>query len=150
MGPPVLPATAAISASVMGGCVPALGPAGTAAPSSHNTASSSMPQIFAARRHISRIAARAASIVANPTANVTRLPSVMSLKPSALVSAITVRTFSYGTPNSSAAIIEIDAREPPISGLPSTTPTVPSSLIFSDTQVLPPKLNQNPQDSPRP
>ncbi len=61
-----------------------------------------------------------------------------------------VRTWSYGMPSSSAAIRLIEARLPPISGLPSVTPTVPSVLTFSETQVLPPKLNQNPQEMPRP
>ena len=53
-------------------------------------------------------------------------------------------------PSSSAAIIDIDAREPPISGLPSVRFTVPSGVMFMLTQVLPPKLNQNPQATPRP
>ena len=85
---------AAISARLIGGCSPALGPAGRAAPSSQTTASGSMPQTIATRRHISRLAARAASIVASPTAKVTRLPSVTSFSPSEAVSAITVRTRS--------------------------------------------------------
>ena len=37
-----------------------------------------------------------------------------------------------------------------MSGLPSMMPMVPSSFTLSDTQVLPPKLNQKPQDTPRP
>ena len=45
---------------------------------------------------------------------------------------------------------DIEAREPPISGLPSITFTVPSGVMFSETQVLPPKLNQKPQETPRP
>src|SRR6056297_3584392 len=134
MGPPVFEAMAAISLSVIGGNFPAFGPAGRAAPSSHSTASSSMPQIIAARRHISFFAASAALIVASPTANVTREPSVTSFCPNDPVS----------------AMIVIDARDPPISGLPSDTVTVPSGVMLSDTQVSPPKLNQNPQATPRP
>ena len=53
-------------------------------------------------------------------------------------------------PSSSAAIIVIEAREPPISGLPSLRLTVPSLLIAIETLVSPPKLNQNPQATPRP
>ena len=94
MGPPVFEATAAISASDIGGNLPALGPAGLAWPSSQNTASSSMPQILAARPHMMVIASRAALMVASPTAKVTRLPSVTSFWPSALVSAMVVRTRS--------------------------------------------------------
>ena len=63
---------------------------------------------------------------------------------------MTVRTFSYGMPSSSAAIWLMAAREPPMSGLPSITLTVPSAVMLSDTQVSPPKLNQKPQATPRP
>ena len=37
-----------------------------------------------------------------------------------------------------------------MSGVPTASATVPSALTFSDTQVLPPKLNQKPQATPRP
>ena len=43
----------------------------------------------------------------------------------------------------------IDAREPPMSGVPTDRDTVPSSLSASDTAVSPPWLNQKPQETPR-
>ncbi len=59
IGPPVWNDLAAISASGIGGNFPAFGPAGTTAPSTHSTASSSMPQSSAARRIISFLAVAA-------------------------------------------------------------------------------------------
>ena len=67
-----------------------------------------------------------------------------------LVSAITVLTLSRLIPNSSVAIWLIDDLDPPISGFPSTTPTVPSKFMFKLTQVFPPKLNQKPHEIPLP
>ena len=59
-------------------------------------------------------------------------------------------TFSYGTPSSSAAIIDSDARAPPTSMVPAVTFTVPSTPMFTSAQVWPPMLNQKPQAMPRP
>ncbi len=44
----------------------------------------------------------------------------------------------------------MEARDPPISGVPTDKAAVPSLLRFSDTQVWPPKLNQKPHAMPRP
>ena len=67
-----------------------------------------------------------------PPAKVTRLPPVEALNPIAVVSPTTGRTLSYGTPSTSATIIAIEAREPPMSGWPSVTVTVPSSLTWQE------------------
>ena len=56
-----------------------------------------------------------------PVAKVVRLPPVSMEKPIEAVSATIGRTFSIGRPSTSAAIIAIEAREPPMSGLPVTT-----------------------------
>ncbi len=85
-----------------------------------------------------------------PLENVTRLPPVRKLKPSVLVSPMIGLTFSSGMPSSSAAIIASEAREPPMSGVPATSVTVPSSPRLSAAQVSPPMLNQNPEATPRP
>ncbi len=85
-----------------------------------------------------------------PVEKVALLPPVRKLKPREFVSPITGLISSIGTPSSSAAIIAIDAREPPISVVPSVRPTVPSSLIVIDELVSPPMLNQNPEATPRP
>jgi hypothetical protein len=53
-------------------------------------------------------------------------------------------------PSVSAAIIAIEAREPPISGLPDATPTEPSSLTCTWALDSPPTLNQKPHAIPRP
>ena len=71
-----------------------------------------------------------------------RLPPVRKVKPSDEVSAMIGRTFSYGMPSVSAAIAHIDAREPPMSGLPSTSVTVPSFCAFSVAQLGPPACIQ--------
>ena len=85
-----------------------------------------------------------------PLENVVRLPAVTRLKPSECVSAITARTRSTGMPNSSAAIIDIDMREPATSAVPRMIVTVPSGARFIDPAVSPPLLNQKPQAMPRP
>src|SRR6185369_1050541 len=87
IGPPVLENCAAISLSESGLNLPALGPAGFAAPSSQVTASAGIPQMAAARAQSTLIALRAALITPMPAENVTRLPSVMSLWPREDVSA---------------------------------------------------------------
>lgn len=69
-----------------------------------------------------------ACTVAMPVAKVTRLPPVTPVNPIDAVSATIGFTRSTGMPSVSAAIIAIDAREPPISGLPEATLTEPSSL----------------------
>ena len=67
-----------MSFSDSGGNLPALAPAGLAWPFSQTTASVGMPQMAAARPQSFCTASRAALMVAMPTENVTRLPSVMS------------------------------------------------------------------------
>ena len=57
-----------------------------------------------------------------PVAKVTRLPPVRCVKPIEVVSATIGRTLSIGTPSISATIIAIEAREPPMSGLPVGRP----------------------------
>ncbi len=85
-----------------------------------------------------------------PVAKVTRLPPVRNEKPIELVSPTIGRTFSTGMPSTSAAIIAIEAREPPMSGLPDTTTAVPSSLMWQAALDSPPMLNQKPEAMPRP
>ena len=77
-----------------------------------------------------------------PVANVARLPSVMSVKPTASVSPTTGRMSMGSMPNSSAAISAIEARLPPMSGLPVTTVAVPSSLRLTVALDDSPMLNQ--------
>ena len=92
----------------------------------------------------------AACTVAMPVAKVTRLPPVTWVKPIEAVSATIGFTRSSGMPRVSAAIIAIEAREPPISGLPEATLTEPSSLTCTAALNSPPTLNQKPQAMPRP
>ena len=89
-------------------------------------------------------------MTAIPVANVTRLPPVTWLNPIEAVSPTIGRTFSTGMPSTSAAIMAIEAREPPISGLPETIVAVPSSLMWQAPEDSPPMLNQKPQATPRP
>ena len=79
-----------------------------------------------------------------------RLPAVTRLNPSELVSAIVIRTLSTGIPSSSAAIIAIEMREPATSAVPVMIVTDPSGAMFMDVDVSPPRLNQNPDATPRP
>ena len=53
-------------------------------------------------------------------------------------------------PSSSAAISAIEARLPPMSGLPVTTVAVPSSLRLTVALDDSPMLNQYPAATPRP
>ncbi len=46
--------------------------------------------------------------------------------------------------------MQSEAREPPMSGVPTVSVAVPSSLTISEAQVSPPMLNQNPEATPRP
>ena len=85
-----------------------------------------------------------------PVAKVTRLPPVRPEKPIEVVSAIIARTRSTGRPRVSAAIIAIEAREPPMSGLLDTTVAPPSSSTCTAAEDSPPMLNQKPQATPRP
>ena len=52
-------------------------------------------------------------------------------------------------PSSSAAIIASAAREPPMSGLPEMTVTVPSSPTCAAALESAPTLNQKPAATPR-
>ena len=84
-------------------------------------------------------------------AAVPRLPAVMKLKPSALVSPDMVRTFSNGMPSSSATIMAKALREPPVtSTVPKISVAVPSSPTFTVAEVSAPRVNQNPVAMPRP
>ena len=85
-----------------------------------------------------------------PVANVARLPSVMSVKPTDSVSATIGVMRSTASPSSSAAIKAMEARLPPMSGLPVTTAAVPSSLRLTVADDCSPMLNQNPVATPRP
>ena len=142
IGPPVRAALAAIAARSSGSKLPALAPAGKALPSFHSTASGLMSQMTAARFFSSSTTFCAAWVTAMPPAKVTRLPPVEALKPIAVVSPTTGRTLSNGTPSTSATIIAIEAREPPMSGWPSVTVTVPSSLTWQAALDSPPALCQ--------
>ena len=53
-------------------------------------------------------------------------------------------------PSSSAAIRHIEARAPPMSGVPAISVTVPSSFRLIEAEVSPPMLNQKPEATPRP
>ena len=53
-------------------------------------------------------------------------------------------------PSVSATISPMEARLPPMSGVPIITVAVPSSPTASDTEVSPPWLNQKPEATPRP
>ena len=75
-------------------------------------------------------------------AKVTRLPPVRFEKPMLLVSPISTCTLLWSMPSSSAAMLAVDAREPPMSGWPVITTTVPSSLTLIWALDSPPALNQ--------
>jgi hypothetical protein len=109
-----------------------------------------MSQIIAARRFSWSMTFSVPCTVAMPVANVTRLPPVTCVKPIEAVSATIGFTRSTGIPSVSAAIIAIEAREPPISGLREATLTEPSSLMCTCALDAPPTLNQKPQATPRP
>ena len=85
-----------------------------------------------------------------PVANVARLPSVTSVNPTTSVSPTTGRIECTSRPSSSAAISAIDARLPPMSGLPVITVAVPFSFRFTVALDASPMLNQNPLATPRP
>jgi hypothetical protein len=150
IGPPVRPDFSAIAAIDSGSNAPALEPAGNAWPSFHSTASTGMSQICAARDLSCSTTFSAACVAAMPVAKVTRLPPVTWVKPIDTVSPTTVRTISAGTPSTSATIMPIEARDPPISGLPDTATTVPSSATCTAADDSPPMLNQKPEATPRP
>ena len=149
-GPPVRAAFSAISASDSGSNAPALVPAGCAAPSRQSTASGVMSQIIAARCLSCSTTFSAAMVAAMPVANVTRDPPVTWVKPIDAVSATIVRTLSAGTCSASATMMPIEAREPPMSGLPDTATTEPSSATWTAAEDSPPMLNQKPVAMPRP
>ena len=77
-----------------------------------------MSQIIAARFFSSSTTFSAACVTAMPVAKVTRLPPVRKVKPIEAVSPTIGRTCSIGMPSTSATIIAIEAREPPMSGCP--------------------------------
>ncbi len=83
-------------------------------------------------------------------AKVTRLPPVRFEKPTLAVSPISTFTRLWWMPKSSAAMLAVEARLPPMSGWPVTTTTVPSSLMFICALDSPPALNQKPEATPRP
>ena len=84
-----------------------------------------------------------------PVAKVARLPSVTSVKPTDSVSATTGVIRWTSMPSSSAAMRAMEARLPPMSGLPVITVAVPSSLRFTVALDCSPMLNQNPVPMPR-
>ena len=75
-------------------------------------------------------------------AKVTRLPPVRFEKPMLLVSPISTCTLLWSMPRSSAAMLAVEAREPPMSGWPVMTTTEPSSLMLIWALDSPPALNQ--------
>ena len=119
-------------------------------PSFHSTASTGISQVIAARFFSSSTTFSAACVAAMPVAKVTREPPVRKVKPIEAVSATIVRTRSAGTPSTSATIMPIEAREPPMSGLPVAAVTEPSSLTWTVAVDSPPMLNQKPDARPRP
>src|SRR5712672_3664814 len=53
-------------------------------------------------------------------------------------------------PSNSAQTLAIAAREPPMSGWPVVTTTLPSSVMLTCALDSPPALNQKPDATPRP
>ncbi len=150
MGPPSLPEILAKSATVIGFTFSASAPSGRTAPSFHSTCSGLASQSLQARAISSLLICLAASTIAIEPENADRLPPVRKLKPREPVSPMIGRTFSTGTPSSSAATEASAARSPPMSGVPAISDTVPSSLRVRETVVSPPMLNQKPEATPRP
>jgi len=116
IGPPVRAERAAMATRSSGSKPPALAPAGITLPSFHSTASALISHMIAARFFSSSITFSVACVTAIPPAKVTWLTPVEALKPIAVVSPTTGRTCSNGMFSTSATIIAIEAREPPISG----------------------------------
>ena len=77
---------------------------------------------------ICRRKSRAASMAAQPVANVTRLPPVTPVKAMLSVSGTMGSTSSTGIPSVSAACMATDVRVPPMSTEPSRSVTVPSAF----------------------
>ena len=119
---------------------------GIALPSSHFTSSSAQPQIFAARSRSCRDRRRA-----RPRSRPCRSRRSCGCRRSGRSSRRSRcrrpsgASRSTGMPSSSAAMIAIDAREPPMSGLPVRTTAEPS--MFTETIALDcrPALNQKPR-----
>ncbi len=149
-GPPVILAAPAISAIDTGSCPSDAAPSITAAPPIQATWSTSTWRISAARSFICPMRSRQAWTTAMPVANVARLPSVMSVIEIDSVSTTVGVMWWTSSPSSSAAISAIDARLPPMSGLPVITVAVPSSLRWTVALDCSPMLNQNPVAMPRP
>ena len=75
-------------------------------------------------------------------AKVTRLPPVRFEKPTVAVSPISTLMRLGWMPSSSAAMLAVEAREPPMSGWPVMTRTLPSSVMLTCALDSPPALNQ--------
>ena len=149
-GPPVRAVWAAMAASGMGRRPALLSSLQTAAPLAQVTESMGTSHSLAARAFMSSTSFSAACTTAMPVAKVVREPPVSMEKPIDAVSATIGRTFSTGRPRVSAAIIAMEARLPPMSGLPVTTTAPPSSLMCTAAVDSPPTLNQKPTATPRP
>ena len=110
-----------------------------------------MSQIIAARCFSCSTTFSAAIVAAMPVAKVTRLPPVTWVKPIEPVSADDRPHLARrGICSTSATIMPIEAREPPISGLPDTATTEPSSATCTAADDSPPMLNQKPVAMPAP
>ena len=147
IGPPVRPKRGASCLIDIGG-TPL--PFAWSLPSRNSTSSGFFSHSFAARSINWRSASLAASYTAMPVAKVMRLPPVTSVWPIESVSAMIGRTSVTASPSTSAVIIAIEAREPPISGEPVTTLAVPSAWILTVADDCMPALNQKPEATPRP
>ena len=106
------------------------------------TASSSIFQSLAARPHSCLITFSADCVTTIAEAKVTRLPPVRFEKPTLAVSPISTFTRLWWMPRSSAAMLAVEARLPPMSGWPVITTTLPSSVTFTCALDSPPALNQ--------
>jgi hypothetical protein len=106
------------------------------------TASGSIFQILAARSHRVLMTFSADCVTTIAEAKVTRLPPVRLEKPMLLVSPISTWILLWSIPSNSAAILAVEAREPPMSGWPVMTTTDPSSLMRISALDSPPALNQ--------
>ena len=78
------------------------------------------------------------------------LPPVTEVNPMESVSATEGLTSSGAIPNASASCMATAAREPPMSGDPSTRLTVPSALTLATTLAGPEPVCQVPTATPRP
>src|SRR5206468_4415294 len=116
MGPPVLPATLAKSATDIGLIFSARAPSGLTEPPENSTWSGVASQSLQARAHSSALICLAASTMAMEPEEAERLPPARQLKPTEPVTPIIGRTLPYGPPSSSAATAAREAARPPVSG----------------------------------